>query len=420
MEANKCSRGSPLAHAGSALLTDERLRAWLDGNQPQRERLCLALLALDRRYTQVTPRRPRGGPDGGRDFEGVFEGRSQIWGSVGFRNGARDSTADKRWVRAKFTSDLQEAKKHNSVLDHFVFFTNIDLTPGEVGRLQSLARASGIVVCDIYYRERMRMLLDSPEGLAVRYQYLGIEMSSAEQAAFFARFGDALQSVLAARLDEVDRKLTRIEFHTECSRPTRYIAVSFRLRRALRSEDVHDLRVLVVAVSETQPEPHPTLCLTVTAGQDDLGSTSSEVKCFKSDVTIWSGEPLTRVLSGGQVETFAERERLSFGLVVEPISGFSRVADFDRLWLHLYVSRGTLDSVKTIELVVNGYAIARSEFEDLSFDPVEPDDRWLERCFDERGRTGMLENVDGPTIGTTLSPIAFTNFAEYPGKRTDD
>ena len=91
------------------------------------------------------PRRPRGDPDGGRDLEAVFDGRSQIWGAIGFRNGACDSAVDKRWVNNKFRKDVDAAKKENPLLDHFVFLTNVDLTPAEVDRLQRHARAAGIV-----------------------------------------------------------------------------------------------------------------------------------------------------------------------------------------------------------------------------------------------------------------------------------
>ncbi len=39
-------------------LTDERLKSYLDTNQLHREQLCLALLALDNRFTNVRPRHP--------------------------------------------------------------------------------------------------------------------------------------------------------------------------------------------------------------------------------------------------------------------------------------------------------------------------------------------------------------------------
>jgi hypothetical protein len=45
--------------------TDERLKGYLDTNQLQRERMCVAVLAIDKRFTNVRPWHPRGGPDTG-------------------------------------------------------------------------------------------------------------------------------------------------------------------------------------------------------------------------------------------------------------------------------------------------------------------------------------------------------------------
>ena len=68
-------------------LTEERLRHHLDSNQVMRERMCLTVLPLLGPFTREQPRRPKGGPDGGRDIEAVYQGRTMIWGAVGFRNG---------------------------------------------------------------------------------------------------------------------------------------------------------------------------------------------------------------------------------------------------------------------------------------------------------------------------------------------
>lgn len=54
--------------------TDEKLKGFLDTNQLHREQLCLAVLSLDKRFTDVRPRHPRGGRDGGRDIEAMFRG----------------------------------------------------------------------------------------------------------------------------------------------------------------------------------------------------------------------------------------------------------------------------------------------------------------------------------------------------------
>jgi hypothetical protein len=189
--------------------TEERLRTWTQ-SQADRERLCAALLELDQRFQDVKPRRPKGGPDGARDIEAKYEGRV-VWGAVGFRNNAIDSKEDKQWVATKFRSDLDAALVESPGLHGFVFLTNVDLTPAEREVLESYAR-SKVAFCEIFYRERIRLVLDSPKGFAYRYQFLGLTMSDPEQVSFFAEYGDRLLGFVQGRFDEVDARLARLEF----------------------------------------------------------------------------------------------------------------------------------------------------------------------------------------------------------------
>lgn len=63
--------------------TDERLKSYLDTNQMHREQMCLAVMAIDKRFTDVRPRHPRGGPDGARDIEAILNGIQRAFGAVG-------------------------------------------------------------------------------------------------------------------------------------------------------------------------------------------------------------------------------------------------------------------------------------------------------------------------------------------------
>src|SRR5438477_12072727 len=89
--------------------TDARLRSWLDTNQLARERLSLAVLALDKRFTAVSPRHPQGGPDSGRDIDAIFQNGYKAFAAVGFVNSACDSTSKKGQIRNKFKADLARA-----------------------------------------------------------------------------------------------------------------------------------------------------------------------------------------------------------------------------------------------------------------------------------------------------------------------
>ena len=148
-------------------LTDERLRNYLNTRQPDRERMCLALLRLDSRYSEIKPRRPEGGPDGARDLECWFQGQ-KCFGAVGFKNSANDSEKEWREIRGKYESDLNSAIIKEPNLSAFIFFTNIDLSPSQQQELLQYAYKKNVNHVDIYWRERIRILLDSPEGYATR------------------------------------------------------------------------------------------------------------------------------------------------------------------------------------------------------------------------------------------------------------
>lgn len=214
--------------SGDSRLTEERLRSWLDGNQPARERLCVQILSLDRRFSQVRSRQPKGGPDDGYDIEAVtLSGRAV--GAVGFRNSPADGAADQRWVRKKFKDDLTRALESAGDFRVFVFFTNVRLTVGARQKLLALGKAIADVETEIIDREAMRLSLDSPEGLAARFQYLQITLSEAEQAAFFARWGEDLANLVSTSFAAVEERLHRLEFLHEREQPLKRLTFHIRL-----------------------------------------------------------------------------------------------------------------------------------------------------------------------------------------------
>jgi hypothetical protein len=153
-------------------LTEERLRNYLDGDQPGRERMCLALLPLLGPFTVCRPRRPKGGPDQARDIECRYQG-VPTWGAVGFRNGGGNDKAARSAAQKKFRDDLKAALKENPKLDGFVFFTNVDLTPDQKTALIAHAEKKG-VAAQVFDMEILRQALDSKDGIHIREQYLGI------------------------------------------------------------------------------------------------------------------------------------------------------------------------------------------------------------------------------------------------------
>ena len=222
--------------------TDERLKSCLDTYQLSRERLCLAVLALDKRFTEVNPRHPRGGPDGGRDIEAVFRQEQRVFGAVGFVNQANDSAEQKKIIRKKFEEDLNSALAAAPKPEVFVFLTNVNLTIGEKNELVSKAKAKRLEHAEIFDRERIRIALDSPDGFAARFQYLDISMSEAEQASFFSRWGDDIQSLVSTGFQRLEGTLERLLFLQEATNVVPTLFVVLELRESYPAEQIGHFR----------------------------------------------------------------------------------------------------------------------------------------------------------------------------------
>ena len=222
--------------------TDQRLKSYLDTNQLERERMCLAVLAADRRYSDVRPRHPRRGPDGARDIEALYQLEQRAFGAVGFVNQANDSVEHKRKIIAKFMDDLEGALKQTPKPEVFVFLTNVNLTVGEKDGLIEEAKKQGLAHSEIFDRERIRIVLDSADGLSLRFQYLGIPLSEAEQASFFAKWGDDIQGLINARFGALERTVNRIHFMQEASLPLAHLWVTLRLDREYPAATISHFR----------------------------------------------------------------------------------------------------------------------------------------------------------------------------------
>ena len=233
---------SPVSSEGR--LTEERLRTWLDGNQPARERMCLQILALDRRYTGVKPRQPKGGPDGGYDLEATFQGTQRAVGGIGFRNSASDDDDDRRWAKSKFEKDLKGAIASAGSFAVFVFMTNVRLTVTDKEALRELAQTKG-VAAEVLDRENLRLALDSSEGYATRFAFLQIPLSYEEQTSFFARWGSDLEALVTKSFGHVEARLRRLEFMHEKTAPIETLGFLFRLREPVTIADQGHIRAVL-------------------------------------------------------------------------------------------------------------------------------------------------------------------------------
>ena len=225
--------------------TDIRLRSALDGNQRDREQMCRSIVALDQRYSEVTPRHPLGGPDGGRDIEFRLSDQTAVYGAVGFVNGANDSYEQLKAIKKKFGDDLISARAAKPDLTAFVFLTNVRLPMGEQSEMKRHAHGLGIGHCDILDRERLRIELDSPAGFFIRFQYLGIALSEAEQASFLSKYGEQVQQVVSTGFQRVERTLNRILFLQEASGEMGGLHFRFNLDKSYAADEIGHFRAFV-------------------------------------------------------------------------------------------------------------------------------------------------------------------------------
>lgn len=210
--------------------------------------MCLALLALDKRFSNVLPRHPAGGPDNGRDIEARYQNEFDAFAAVGFVNQANDSRTQKTRIRNKFGDDVKRALDQSPRPKVFVFFTNVRFTIGEIEQLTRSGLHAGFAVVDIFDRERMRIVLDNADGLAARFQYLGIPLSQAEQATFFARWGDGIQGLISAGFGRLETAIAQILFRHEATDDLDLFSVRCDLNRSYDATEIGHFRLFCTFV----------------------------------------------------------------------------------------------------------------------------------------------------------------------------
>lgn len=331
-------------------LTEERLRHHLDTNQVMRERMCLALLPLLGPYTREQPRRPKGGPDGGRDIEAIYQGATLIWGAVGFRNGGGADDSARQEAEEKFKSDLDRAITENPSLAGFVFFTNVDLTPTRIENLKAYAQGKNIQIIDIFDMERLRHVLDSPEGLTARLQYLDITMSATEQAALVSKFGNQLQNAVTARFDRVERTLAQMERFLEFQKPLLRLDLYVELTQPATSADIGDevIRFIIYGLHDLS---NTLSCLFV----NQVGHSRSG-NAIVVLTHIWIEENPSKIRSSSirsSLHTMTSYNELSLTTFGKRLS----IADFTIVGLEVVCTEGIRGRISQIEVDVNGYQL---------------------------------------------------------------
>lgn len=366
--------------------------------------MCRAVLAIDKRFSNVEPRHPRGGPDGGRDLQATFRQAQVAFGAVGFVNGANDSHEQKRRVEDKFVQDCRKALEADDKPAVFVFFTNLNLTIGETDALIGKAKEAGFVHAEIFDRERIRIALDDADGFSIRFQFLGLHLSEPEQASFFARWGDEIQSVISTGFQRVERTLERIMFLQEASEVMSSIILTFELDRSYTAEEIGHFRAFCrLQLVEPRHEIFGILFGSsdrpgrMKASNDDdfigqpagirhgigTGQWEWHVNFDKTKETAGADEQNERFESVGGGSSIGMQNVEFLAIRYDHDFGFFRfqprisLRDIDGCWFMPMLNKSLADKIKVIHIFSNGYKLQelpRSEFsvDMTSFHPDIP------------------------------------------------
>jgi len=381
--------------------TDERLKSYLDANQLRREQMCLAILAVDKRFADVAPRHPRGGPDGGRDIEATFQKSHRAYAAVGFVNQANDSAPQKTTIKNKFASDLASAVEAEPRPSVFVFFTNLALTVGEREGLIEQGLSKGLSHCEVIDRERMRIVLDSPDGLSIRFQHLGLSLSETEQASFFARWGDDIQSVISTSFARVDATLQRLMFLEEASDVMSEFVVRLELDREYSAEEIGHFRAFCYLHLK---EPKNGLFAVIFGSSDRADRTSTSRKVDLADEPAGikhgrsSGQWEQYLEPGETIDLFGEEadeppwamsaggsaigaDAVSFVTAVYRHDTFVRFSpkmslrDIDQCFFLPLVNASLAEKISSIHVYANGYKLLEAAHGQFKVDASEFEDR---------------------------------------------
>ena len=266
-----------------------------------------------------------------------------------------------------------------------MFFTNIDLTPTEVDELNIIAKERNIKLIEIYYRERIRISLDSSDGLGIRFQYLNINLSEAEQAAFFSRWEKGLESLILKNFNNVDQKLARIEFLSQMSRDIQQIHFLIQLDRGYTADELGKYK-FVVQIFDSSVEKDPWDSLYI-AGFDQNGKVFNEGEEFKvigiQKQSWYNYEEKFKFNCSTGFKEITNMLNSSVYIGGKSLP-FLKMQDLDNKSVYFYLSKSLLDKLKGIFLIANNYIIVGSHRKDLHFKNQSPlDDTNMPKEFYE-------------------------------------
>lgn len=264
-----------------------------------------------------------------------------------------------------------------------------------------------MVTAEIFDRENLRIALDSPEGLAARYQYLQIPMDEAEQASFFARWGSDIQSLMTRSFDAVESRLRRLEFLHDLAQPLSNLAFTLTLRERASLEILSHVRAVLSIRKITRHERRSQWHVAVCDHNPPLRDLPNCGSGGCLGTAFWLSDPKATHRTGASSrpdEIEALHARGGFTNLSDP-RVVAKLRDLDDSFFALFMNRKLCGYLKSISLYANDYLLWRAAADELEastpngpiktpwqFSADELSDPWVRVM--PRGFTGSLHFSD--------------------------
>ena len=255
-----------------------------------------------------------------------------------------------------------------------MFFTNVDITGPDRAELKAYAQTYHVSFVDIYWRERIRVELDSTRGIMYRLKYLDIPMTIEDQQAFFAEFGEQIEGLVHERFDAVDSQLRRLCFEMDCLKPLRMLRFGFTFDREYSTKELGAFRFLFGIENYTMSSSAPALWI---GGRDPYWGSPAQGD-VGVQMLVWARDPDEKIdLSAGH--SWGQSSAHMF--VTFEVRGrgpYKKLGDLQHCSLSVWVSEPLCAHIAGVFLIANDYGIINVDAGYLECHKMNPFCEWPE------------------------------------------
>jgi hypothetical protein len=194
------------------------------------------------------------------------------------------------------------------------------------------------------------ILLDAPDGLAIRFDYLGVKLSLADQTAFFTRFGTGIDKQFQQQLQGIENYFARLELLQTMDLPIRNFEIAMTLHGPTSLADFCPYQICFETMSFCR-EKRKSYKITAIDAKFARKSTyrGSGIKIQKGDsndsIVEYTGH-LDHPISVLSIRCWD----------LQPVSWFTP-RFLDQVFLIMHVSERLVSKLARMDLIINGLII---------------------------------------------------------------